>query len=143
MKRGSRELLGCRRRLARYSEVVGEGQTEKQRRMDKMERMMKMVKRKKRGDGASEGCGAIRQPNSPDTVCDELCGFHLCIGGEHPVFKCVDRCLFLCVGLISRVCRNTHVCLSVKGCACPRRLPCREVFLADQKLRIVKLSRKS
>lgn len=95
------------------------------RNMDKVERVMKMVKRKKKGDRAREGGGALGQPNSPDTVCDELCGFNLCIGGEHHVCTCVCRCLSvcvcvnmssgicLCVGLSARVWRYVQVCLSL------------------------------
>lgn len=83
-RRRNQELPECGKQSTRSSKVVRGGQTN--RRMDKVERVMKMVKRKKRGDGAREGGGAIGQPNSPDTVCDDLCGFNLCIGGEHRVW---------------------------------------------------------
>ncbi|CAB1428438.1 unnamed protein product [Pleuronectes platessa] len=57
--------------------------------MDKVERVMKMVKRmsprKKRREGGGGGRGGGGGPGeleSPDTLCDELCRFSLCISGS-------------------------------------------------------------
>lgn len=59
--------------------------------MDKVERVMKMVKRmsprKKRREGGGRG-GAPGELESPDTLCDELCRFSLCISGEAPSCLC-------------------------------------------------------
>lgn len=56
--------------------------------MDKVERVMKMVtrmsprkKRSERGSAAA-AVAAGQPPHSPDTFCDELCRFGLCIAGE-------------------------------------------------------------
>ncbi|XP_061788407.1 glutamate receptor-interacting protein 2 isoform X3 [Nerophis lumbriciformis] len=60
--------------------------------MDKVERVMKMVKRmsprKKRREGG--GGRAAREPESPDTFCDDLCRFSLCIGDDGPYGKTKD-----------------------------------------------------
>uniref|UniRef100_A0A8D3C498 Glutamate receptor interacting protein 2 n=1 Tax=Scophthalmus maximus TaxID=52904 RepID=A0A8D3C498_SCOMX len=67
--------------------------------MDKVERVMKMVKRmsprKKRreGGGGGRGGGGGGGPGeleSPDTLCDELCRFSLCIGDDGPYGKTKD-----------------------------------------------------
>ncbi|XP_043978472.1 glutamate receptor-interacting protein 2-like isoform X2 [Gambusia affinis] len=59
--------------------------------MDKVERVMKMVKRmsprKKRREGGRGGPGELE---SPDTLCDELCRFNLCISDEGPYGKTKD-----------------------------------------------------
>ncbi|KAI3369271.1 hypothetical protein L3Q82_007524 [Scortum barcoo] len=51
--------------------------------MDKVERVMKMVKRmsprKKRREGGGGRGGGPGELESPDTLCDELCRFSLCI----------------------------------------------------------------
>uniref|UniRef100_A0A3B3B7G2 Glutamate receptor interacting protein 2b n=1 Tax=Oryzias melastigma TaxID=30732 RepID=A0A3B3B7G2_ORYME len=56
--------------------------------MDKVERVMKMVKRmsprKKRREGGPGNLG------SPDTLCDELCRFSLCISDDGPYGKTKD-----------------------------------------------------
>ncbi|XP_028303135.1 glutamate receptor-interacting protein 2 [Gouania willdenowi] len=57
--------------------------------MDKVERVMKMVRRmsprkKKRGGGE------LGELESPDTLCDELCRFSLCISDDGPYGKTKD-----------------------------------------------------
>ena len=65
-----------------------------------MKLMKRMSPRKRRrgarGAGRGEGGGALE---SPDTLCDELCSFTLCITGEQCVCVCVCVyvCLFVCV----------------------------------------------
>ncbi|KAM7421902.1 hypothetical protein PAMA_010123 [Pampus argenteus] len=54
--------------------------------MDKVERVMKMVKRmsprKKRREGGGGRGGGPGELESPDTLCDELCRFSLCISAN-------------------------------------------------------------
>ncbi|XP_029007795.1 glutamate receptor-interacting protein 2 isoform X4 [Betta splendens] len=61
--------------------------------MDKVERVMKMVKRmsprKKRREGGGRG-GGPGELESPDTLCDELCRFSLCISDDGPYGKTKD-----------------------------------------------------
>lgn len=68
-------------------------------RMDKVERVMKMVKRmsprKKRREGGGGRAGGPGELESPDTLCDELCRFSLCISGEKLHLKVV--CVYVCV----------------------------------------------
>lgn len=67
--------------------------------MDKVERVMKMVKRmsprKKRREGGGGRAGGPGELESPDTLCDELCRFSLCISGEKLHLKVV--CVYVCV----------------------------------------------
>ncbi|KAI4787795.1 hypothetical protein KUCAC02_036241 [Chaenocephalus aceratus] len=70
--------------------------------MDKVERVMKMVKRmsprKKRREGGKTGRPGDLE--SPDTLCDELCRFSLCISGERSHGRvCVCVCVCVCVTL--------------------------------------------
>ncbi|XP_053724688.1 glutamate receptor-interacting protein 2 isoform X3 [Synchiropus splendidus] len=62
--------------------------------MDRMERVMKMVKRmsprKKKREGYGEREGVPGELESPDTLCDELCRFSLCISDDGPYGKTKD-----------------------------------------------------
>lgn len=64
-----------------------------------MERVMKMVKRmsprKKRREGGGVRGGGPGELESPDTLCDELCRFSLCIGGERS-HRHVCLCVYVC-----------------------------------------------
>lgn len=75
---------------------------------------MKMVKRmsprKKRSEGGGRGRGAApAELESPDTLCDELCRFSLCISGEGwprvhvSLCVCMCACVHLCVCVCVRV----------------------------------------
>ncbi|CAK6970400.1 glutamate receptor-interacting protein 2 [Scomber scombrus] len=63
--------------------------------MDKVERVMKMVKRmsprkKRREGGGGRGIGVPGDLESPDTLCDELCRFSLCMSDDGPYGKTKD-----------------------------------------------------
>ncbi|XP_077384652.1 glutamate receptor-interacting protein 2 isoform X5 [Festucalex cinctus] len=62
--------------------------------MDKVERAMKMVTRKKRREGgktaAAAAAAAGQMLRSPDTFCDELCRFGLCVRDDGPYGKSKD-----------------------------------------------------
>ncbi|KAF3690326.1 hypothetical protein EXN66_Car005998 [Channa argus] len=62
--------------------------------MDKVERVMKMVKRmsprKKRREGGGGRGGGGGELESPDTLCDELCRFSLCMSGESVCERFLD-----------------------------------------------------
>lgn len=81
-----------------HPELTGETRLS---RMDKVERVMKMVKRmsprKKRREGGGGRAGGPGELESPDTLCDELCRFSLCISGEKLHLKVVCVYVFVCV----------------------------------------------